>query len=91
MLKINSIKPLFNKIVTTCDTYESDKTKGGIIIKTTIEALPLKEDLTEEEFSKLRTNFNIPSLGKLSCTLNKYKGTKSRFKLIEKFRNAENK
>ena len=62
-----------------------------LYIKTTIEALPLKEDLTEEEFSKLRTNFNIRSLGKLSCTLNKYKGTKSRFKLIEKFRNAENK
>ena len=34
MLKINSIKPLFNKIVTTCDTYKSDKTEGGIIIKT---------------------------------------------------------
>ena len=34
MLKINSIKPLFNKIVTTCDTYESDKTEGGIIVKT---------------------------------------------------------
>ncbi len=62
-----------------------------LYIKTTIEALPLKEDLTEEEFSKLRTNFNVPSLGKLSCTLGKYKGTKSRFKLIEKFRNAENK
>ena len=62
-----------------------------VYIKTTIEALPLKEDLTEEEFSKLRTNFNIGSLGKLSCTLDKYKGTKSRFKLIEKFRNAENK
>ena len=46
-----------------------------LYIKTTIEALPLKEDLTEEEFSKLRTNFNIPSLGKLSCTLDKYKGT----------------
>ena len=62
-----------------------------LYIKTTIEALPLKEDLTEEEFYKLRTNFNIPSLGKLGCTLDKYKGTKSRFKLIEKFRNAENK
>lgn len=62
-----------------------------LYIKTTIEALPLKEDLTEEEFSKLRTNFNISSLGKLSCTLDKYKGTKSRFKKIEKFRNAENK
>lgn len=34
MLKINSIKPLFNKIVTTCDTYNNDKTKGGIIVKT---------------------------------------------------------
>ena len=62
-----------------------------LYIKTTIEALPLKENLTEEEFRKLRTNFNVPSLGKLSCTLDKYKGTKSRFKLIEKFRNAENK
>lgn len=34
MLKVNSIKPLFNKIVTTCDTYNNDKTKGGIIVKT---------------------------------------------------------
>lgn len=34
MLKVNSIKPLFNKIVTTCDTYSNDKTKGGIIVKT---------------------------------------------------------
>lgn len=34
MLKINSIKPLFNKIVTTCEVYKSDKTSGGIIVKT---------------------------------------------------------
>ena len=34
MLKINSIKPLFNKIVTTCNVYTSDKTQGGIILKT---------------------------------------------------------
>ena len=34
MLKINSIKPLFNKIVTTCDVYKNDKTTGGIIVKT---------------------------------------------------------
>ena len=60
-------------------------------IKETIQALPLKDNLSEEEFSTLKTNFNVPSLGKLSCTLDKYKGTKSRFKLIEKFRNAENK
>lgn len=34
MLKINNIKPLFNKIVTTCDVYEKGKTNGGIIVKT---------------------------------------------------------
>ena len=36
MLKINKIKPVFNKIVTTCDVYTSDKTQGGIILKTKI-------------------------------------------------------
>lgn len=34
MLKINKIKPLFNRIVTTCDIYENDEKVGGIIIKT---------------------------------------------------------
>nr|DAY45786.1 MAG TPA: DNA-binding protein [Crassvirales sp.] len=37
-------------------------------IKSHIESLPLKENLTEEEFLKLRTNFNLPSLGKLYST-----------------------
>ena len=57
-----------------------------LYIKTTIEALPLKKDLTEDEFSKLKTNFNIPSLGKFNCTIDKYKGIKSRFNLIKKLR-----
>lgn len=42
-------------------------------IKRKIEELPLKEDLNEQEFSKLRTNFNIPKLGKLHCTYPRYK------------------
>ena len=53
-------------------------------IKTTIEALPLKEDLTEEEFSKLRTNFNIGSLGKLFVTYKHYVGIKKRFEYLRK-------
>lgn len=73
------------------DVIEKAYKAYWLYIKTTIQALPLKEALAEEEFSKLRTNFNIPSLGKLSCTLDKYKGTKKRFKLIEKLRNAEDK
>ena len=34
MLKIKKIKPVFNKIVTTCDVYQMGKSTGGIIIKT---------------------------------------------------------
>ena len=41
-------------------------------IRDTINELPLKTDLTEEEFNKLRTNFNIPSLGKFTCNINKF-------------------
>lgn len=37
-----------------------------------IKSLPLKEDLTDEEFMKLRPNVNIPSLGKLNVTLDRY-------------------
>ena len=39
-----------------------------LYIKTTIEALPLKDNLNEEEFLKLRTNFNVTSPGKLCVT-----------------------
>ena len=62
-----------------------------LYIKTTIEALPLKDNLNEEEFLKLRTNFNIPSLGKLYVTWNRFVGCKKGYELIKKLRNAENK
>lgn len=55
-------------------------------IKETIEGLPLKEDLDEESFHKLRTNFNIPKLGKLHCTYPKYKTAKT---INKKLKNAE--
>ena len=41
-----------------------------------IEALPLKQNLTEEEFKALKPNVNIPSIGKLYVTLGGYKRTK---------------
>lgn len=62
-----------------------------LYIKTTIEALPLKDNLNEEEFLKLRTNFNVPSLGKLYVTWNRFIRCKKRYELIKKLRNAENK
>jgi hypothetical protein len=36
-------------------------------IRETISSLPLKNDLSKEQFDSLKTNFNIPSIGKLSC------------------------
>lgn len=59
-------------------------------IKQIIQSLPLKDNISEEEFAKLRTNFNIPSLGKMTCTFDRMMGVKKRFKYIKGLReNAE--
>lgn len=55
-------------------------------IRDSTQGLPLKEDISEEEFQKLRTNFNIPSLGKLSCTYDRVKRVKERYKYIRNLR-----
>ena len=60
-------------------------------IKQTIQSLPLKENLNEEDFAKLRTNFNIGSLGKLCVTYKHYIGIKKRFEYLRKIRDNENK
>jgi hypothetical protein len=46
-------------------------------IREHIVSLPLKEDLTDEEFLKLRPNVNIPSIGKLYVTLDRYQRVKA--------------
>lgn len=55
-------------------------------IKQTIQSLPLKDDIDEEEFAKLRTNFNIPSLGKLCVTWDRLIGCKKKFEMIKRLR-----
>lgn len=45
-----------------------------------ITSLPLKEDLTDEEFMELQPNVNIPSLGKLYVNLERYQRVKKRYK-----------
>ena len=41
-------------------------------IKGKIEELPLKEDLTEEDFNDLKVNFNLPYIGKIYCNYDTY-------------------
>ncbi len=55
-------------------------------IKNHIQSLPLKENLNEEDFAKLKTNFNIPSLGKLCVTWDRLMGCKKRLKFIKQIR-----
>jgi hypothetical protein len=54
-------------------------------IRETIQELPLKEDLSEEEFAKLKTNFNIVSLGKLACTYDRYVRKKQQLEYRDKY------
>lgn len=42
-------------------------------------SLPLKENLTDEEFNRLKPNVNIPSIGKFYVTLDRYHGLKKHF------------
>ena len=49
-------------------------------IKDSIQQLPLKQDITEEEFSKLKTSFNISSLGHLTCSYGRMLSIKNRNK-----------
>lgn len=55
-------------------------------IRNTISELPLKEDLSEDKFSNLRVNFNIPSIGKLACPYDRYKAIKDRYNHIKELR-----
>lgn len=50
-----------------------------------ITSLPLKEGLTDEEFMKLKPNVNIPSLGKLNVTLDRYHRMKKSFEIKQQF------
>lgn len=46
-------------------------------VRSYITSLPLKEELTDEEFKRLKPNVNIPSLGKLYVTLDGYRRNKN--------------
>ena len=58
-------------------------------VRDTIQQLPLKGDISEEEFKKIKTNFNIPSLGKLYCTRDRYLRVKKRFEYINNLKEKD--
>ena len=57
-------------------------------IRSMIKELPLRE-VDSNTISQIRTNFNIPSLGKLNCTPDRISKVNNKFDLIKKLKNAE--
>ena len=55
-----------------------------------IKSLPLKDDLDEEGFSRLQPNVNIPSIGKLYVTYDRYQRIKRQSEIkLEKLKLKE--
>lgn len=55
-------------------------------IREHISSLPLKEDLTDEEFLSYKANVNVPSLGKFHVTLDEYKKAKSIYRKYKEYK-----
>ena len=51
------------------------------VIREYVKSQPLMEDLSDEEFQMLRPNVNIPSLGKLCVTLDRYRNKKKQYEM----------
>lgn len=51
-------------------------------VKKHISTLPLKQDLSDNEFLQLQPNVNIPSIGKLYVTLDRYKKLKKKYQKL---------
>lgn len=56
------------------------------VIRSHIASLPLKNDLTDDEFCALQPNVNIPSIGKLYVTLDRYHRMKKYQECINNFK-----
>lgn len=52
-----------------------------------ISNLPLKESQTEEEFNKIRTSINIPSLGKLYSSYDKLEKLRRKYNYYKSLKN----
>lgn len=88
MLKLNKV---YEKVALELGLNASDVKEAYNLyweyFRKSIESLPLKENLNEEDFNSLKTSFNVPSLGKFYCTYDRYLRMKNKLK---KSRNAEN-
>ena len=59
-------------------------------IKDSLEAIPIRDIQSQEEFDKYRTSINLPSLGKMFITFDKVQKQRRRYEyLVKLFNNKE--
>lgn len=89
MLKLNNV---YKQAALELGLNESDVKEAYNLyweyFRHSIESLPLKDNLSEEDFNTLKTSFNVPSLGKFYCTYDRYLRMKNKLK---KSRNVKDK
>lgn len=61
-----------------------------LFVKHIVQSQPIESIDTEEEFVKLRPNINIPSLGKLYISTERFCNMKKRFKFIKELKEKKN-
>ena len=79
-----TIRRLSQELSLPQDVIKKSYKAYWMFIKQSIEKLPLRNNIDEATFGELRQNFNIPNLGKLACTYNRYIGLRKRNQLIKK-------
>lgn len=58
-------------------------------IKESLEAIPVKDIQSQEEFNKYRTSINLPSLGKIFITFDKVQKQRRRYEYLVKLFNKK--
>ncbi len=53
-------------------------------IRNVVSSIPFKEGIADSDYDTYKTSVNIPSLGKLFCTLDRYHKMKDRYELLNK-------
>ena len=79
-----TIRRLSQELSLPQDVIKKSYKAYWMFIKQSIEKLPLRDNIDEETFGELRQNFNIPNLGKLACTYNRYIRLRKRNQIIKK-------
>lgn len=85
------LKGLYKKVAEELGITEKEVRlayKGyWMYIKDSLEQIPFKKGLNEEQFNTYKTNFNISNLGKFYCTYDLYKKRLKRYKYVEDYKN----